>query len=370
MNISGIPTPKTTSNLAKRKMIIPVIPLARPDRPDLKKNECLSFKLRSNPNDEQSTTYELTIAFFSGGAPEDLLLFLKNLNKVMVGQNITSGPNMFSLVRRLLQGDALAAFNNAASETGAETVVNFRLCLQKLKTHVFPKKPLMTQKTFMRRFLKKPRDMKVREFMTRLIEMNEYLADFPPFEPNQKLSHEDLMDIAEYAMPATWLRNMHMHGFDATSHTSSEFVEFNERIELYEPKDLQGQAKSKTGKNGNQVCAKSSERGNSKRKRDKWCEYHKSDSHDTNECKVMLAQAKKMRGQWEAKISGEPQHKHKTWHKNQGKPTKENFHAEMKEVMKETLKELLVSKKKEAEAESFTLDAFKNFKLGEESEEE
>lgn len=38
----------------------------------------------------------------------------------------------------------------------------------------------------------------------------------------------------------------------------------------------------------------------SKRRRTgKWCELHQTDTHDTGECKVLLEQAKRMRGVWE-----------------------------------------------------------------------
>ena len=46
---------------------------------------------------------------------------------------------------------------------------------------------------------------------------------------------------------------------------------------------------------------------NKKRKfqdREKFCEYHNTTGHDTGECKVMIAQAKRMRATWEAKKPG------------------------------------------------------------------
>ena len=58
-----------------------------------------------------STTYELTVSYFKMGTEEELLLFLQNVQKIFSGQNVTNGPNRYAIVRRLLQGDALAAFN-------------------------------------------------------------------------------------------------------------------------------------------------------------------------------------------------------------------------------------------------------------------
>ena len=56
-----------------------VIGLERPERGKLRRNECLSFKLRSNPEEAASPIYELTVCIFSSGTTEELLIFKKNL---------------------------------------------------------------------------------------------------------------------------------------------------------------------------------------------------------------------------------------------------------------------------------------------------
>ena len=120
----SIPTPKTVRPATKR-FVTPAINLDRPARKTLNKDDCLTFKLRSVPTDETSTTYELTVGYFKTGTAEELLLFLQNVRKIFSGQNVTNGPNRYAIVRRLLQGDALAAFNRAATQHGTETVEHF-----------------------------------------------------------------------------------------------------------------------------------------------------------------------------------------------------------------------------------------------------
>ena len=204
-NSLSIPTPKTVqSSSTNKRFINPSIYLERPTRETLNKDECLTFKLQSTPGDETSPTYGLTVGYFRTGTPEELLLFIKNLQKIIVGTNITTGPEKYTMARRLLQGDALAAFNRAATQNGTETNEHFKACLLALKTYIFPRKALSNQKRYMRRILRKPRNMTTREFMTRLVEINEYLNEFPPALGNQKLPEDELMDIAEFAVPATW----------------------------------------------------------------------------------------------------------------------------------------------------------------------
>ena len=54
----------------------------------------LTFKLRTNPTNANSATYELTVAYFCTGTPEEWLLVRKAILEVCTGQNLTTGPNM------------------------------------------------------------------------------------------------------------------------------------------------------------------------------------------------------------------------------------------------------------------------------------
>ena len=96
--------------------------------------------------------------------------------------------------RRLLKGDALAKFNTAAAARGNETVQNLVIVLNDVTTHVFPDKALTKQRLYMNRYLRKPLQTKMRQYMARINEINNYLPSFPPFGENQKFSKEDLKE--------------------------------------------------------------------------------------------------------------------------------------------------------------------------------
>ena len=105
------------------------------------------------------------MAYFRDGTPKEWLLFKKNLARCITRQNVTSGPTKYALARRLLSGRALADFDHAATANGNKSLPNYERCIQEVTLGVFPQKALQDQKRWMRRFLKKPRDMPVQDYI-------------------------------------------------------------------------------------------------------------------------------------------------------------------------------------------------------------
>jgi hypothetical protein len=136
--------------------------------------------LRTNPTDKESQTYNLKVLTFWSGTVEDYILWKKDIMKVLVGQNVTSAANKFAMIRRVLEGDALAAFKKAAAEEAVETTVSYDKCHEKLTEHVFPKNALVTQRQWFHRYLHKKSTDSMREFVARINEINAMMVEFPP----------------------------------------------------------------------------------------------------------------------------------------------------------------------------------------------
>jgi hypothetical protein len=319
----------------------------------------------------QLTIFELNVPEFNSGEPEEFLCLLNNIKKVLARQNITNRAGKYALAHCLLQGDALSAFVTAPARIGGETMVNFQTVLNELTTHVFPQRALQQQKRYMRRWMRKPKTMQIRDFVTRVVELNDYLPKFPPFGADQKLQDDELMDILEYAVPLTWQRTMFLHNFDPVSHTPTEFVSFCERLEYAEPQEMKSQTDLKGSHKGQISGARSSVRGhsstqnrtNNKRKfsdhnKDKWCEYHQVSGHDTGECKVILAQAKRMRQTWEASSEKQGNYKNKTWKKNDNNNDKKKDSFALKKIIENSIKEALQNQTKNDPPKSEDLDTF------------
>jgi len=47
-----------------------------------------------------------------------------------------------------------------------------------------------------------------------------------------KISKDKILDIAEFAMPATWQKTMVLQGFDPMSHMVNKFIEFCKRLKF------------------------------------------------------------------------------------------------------------------------------------------
>lgn len=309
MSVFSKPSNGDSKTSIPRTMAPPPIPLNRPATVELKKGDYVTVKLRSVPSEENSQTYDLNIGIFRSGTAEAFLEFRRNLKKAIVGQHITTGPPMFSMARRLMAGDALSVFNNRAAELGAETTANFKQVMNALAAHVFPQRALRMQKRYMRRYMRKPKGQTTREYIARVNEINEYLSLFPPFEADQKLPTDEILDILEFGMPATWQREFWRQGFDPIAHSIEDFTEFCERLEFTEEMYDETHASKKRPRVDRNSMSKES--GNSKgrikpegkkpKKSNTWCDYHQTDSHTTGDCKVVLAQARKMRAAWENK---------------------------------------------------------------------
>ena len=110
------------------------------------------------------------------------------------------------LAKHLLEDGALQAFKNAVRTAGAETTQNSKVVIKAVTAHIMPKKALQKQKCHMRRFLKKPLDMKVKDFVEQVVTMNDLLTRFPdpsPTVPAAKIPDNEILDLLELTMLIT-----------------------------------------------------------------------------------------------------------------------------------------------------------------------
>jgi hypothetical protein len=208
---------------------------------------------------------------------------------------------MYTLARRVFKGDALATFNAAAAIAGAETIANYQQVMQALTCHVFPCCAYATQKQYMLCFLHKPLGTPIRDFIARLVEMNNYLPQFPSQQLGGAvgvvLDDKELKEVGEFSIPASWQKGMVQHGFGPADHTLNELIEFCKRFEYTEDHDpasvgqkpkhqagVMGESKShaKSSARGSQTSGRSQAYHGGDSRRDGSLNKHKRSAYDPN----------------------------------------------------------------------------------------
>ena len=377
--------PKRATNKNPPGFVPPPIPLDRPEPKDLEKDDYVTLKLKTVPRSTTSAEYSLNVPYFRSGTPEEWLKFLSNLTRALNGQNLTTASHMYSMARRLLVGESLAHFEKKAEsfvtvddkdpanpvEARNETAKNFKECLQAVTMTVFPKKALMTQKRYMRRILRKPKNMKIRDYCARYSEINKYLEAFPPFKGrDQMISDEEVLEHLEFAVPNSWQKQMVLQGFNTLERSVDDFIEFCERLEfseqVYDSSHNSGQkARVKIDENNSGLKPSADKNHSKKRKKAFYCLYHgENQTHDTNDCKLLKAQAEKMASA-HAKI-GKGKYAKRS-HNNDSKEKMESFKAEIvRAVMKEfksTHSNSSSKKRRVTEMDHFNMENFKNLSV-------
>ncbi len=229
------------------------------------------------------------------------MLWKGKMFRCLAGQNSTNGPTHFAFARRMLKGQALTVFENQIG-TGAETLISFKEALGAVTADIFPKKALVTQQRHMRRFLRKPQWMCVREYVARVVEINNYLLEFPPVNattPAAILGEAELLDLLEFGVPIMWQKTMVMHGFDPSNGTIKEFTEFCERLErtVEEVAEKIPKKKEFSGKYRDRLDVKAGiHKGKGTHKSKYFCLIHgPNQSHDSNDCKHLKREAEKQK---------------------------------------------------------------------------
>ena len=315
MKVGNINKLKGSGNQA----INPPIPLMRSEESKKNAEDTLKFKLLSIPTKKESPTYEMVVNLFRTGTPEEYIKAVIAIDKVCKGQGISAAKEKYVMARRIFMGEALTAFNNAAenasslpdgSDKGHESLENFELIIKKVASAVFPLRAYSIQKQAMRRYMRKPQGMKIRDYVDRLLEINNYLKYFPTKtgeNPATVLPEDEIMDILTYGIPNTWQKKIVELNFDTQASTPNEFIELCERISYGESTNdgLIVKTKQNAGEKGAKGQPSSLHKNLTKSHKpdpngQKYCPLHKSNSHDAKECKVILSQVKKMSAAYEA----------------------------------------------------------------------
>jgi hypothetical protein len=115
---------------------------------------------------------------------------------------VTDPAGKYAMMRHLLDGDALAAFNRAAEGFGNESNANFNNSMKELAKHVFPMHALALQHQWFHCYMKKPSKHRMSEYVAHVNEFNTMLVEFPPhFNITQVIDKDEMKDLFEFSIP-------------------------------------------------------------------------------------------------------------------------------------------------------------------------
>ena len=81
-------------------------------------------------NEEHLPTHEIQVPYFKGGTCEQFLEFIDKTQAVIVGQNLTEGPQKVAFMRMVLKGDALAHFAQFFVTAGNKTNATYEASIR------------------------------------------------------------------------------------------------------------------------------------------------------------------------------------------------------------------------------------------------
>ena len=173
-------------------------------------------------------------------------------------------------------------------------------------TMIAPTKALALAKRQLRREVRKPSNMSIRQFVNRIRTINDVeMKRLPPFE--QSLERDEILEILYHAVPASWRSEMERQGYDYSTSSATNFIIFCERLEQAATHEsnfikVQGSAKKPAGKQKpNNYTKKDS-------KSEFYCKIHGADSgHNTDKCYTLQNMLDKQ--------NGDGKFKNKTWKK-------------------------------------------------------
>jgi len=392
-----------------RKAILPLVP---EPTTVLKKEDLAQVDLLSDPTDVNSTKVKFSFKILKGGNGEvarDVIQWFINVDRAFTGLNGTNGQSRCQMTQQFAAGSALSEFNHnttvlaaparAALVATTQTAVNrddgtnnarrqglddhlaamqaltnetvlaqnggtgiVTTTLRGMATVLLPTKILQRVKRYLRREARKPVDMPVRECLMHVIRINTQEIPRLPLNFNnaQSLSDDKILDILLFGAPKSWQREMDRQGIDPLASAPHDVVAFMERLEMSE--DFDGDKRTTTkvapGKGKKKSsCAK----GNSDADGSKHCMLHgNNNAHNTSECKTLMAQAKKLKGDNGANSNdNKGKGGNKSW-KNKAKDKTDDSKKELAALIKKATE---VIKKSELNARSNGLAKKKSFAL-------
>jgi hypothetical protein len=171
----------------------------------------------------------------TNGPPEAFLSFCMRFERLRVAKDWDTTPaTLFNVARILFCDTALMKWQeHVANAPNQNTVVAFNDCLDQMAVTVMRVRAATRQKRYLRN-AKKPREMLIKDFLTRIQTINSYIRFMPGADVDPVLSEAELTNILESAVPREWIEKFWESHDPQAVYTTRDLQNYFEVLELAE----------------------------------------------------------------------------------------------------------------------------------------
>ena len=380
-------TKNGTDYKPKKEAILPLVPSE--DEKTLSSENSLQFMLLSNPANADSPKYKVYCRILRGDEDvRTMINWAQDVERVIHGLAVADYNPRIQLAETMMCGTPLTIFqvalqhykqkemdrrieaaavgNRAAIRTAGVNHQDNQLpadvmrAVKKMLTSILPRKVLSRVKRYLRRECRKPTGMKVRTYMQHILRVNlEEIPMLPPYDPDQTLGDDEIMDIILFGTPKSWQKEMDRQGFDPMDHTVHEVVDFLENVEAAEDFEVSHSANNNKKDNRSKKGSSSS---NSSGSSQKYCMLHGKGNHTTEECEKLKKEAKRIKSDAPSSTKSTGKFsKNKTWSKKaqEGKSkTQEDLAAFVNKAVAKAVSKASKKRKSDPDSDDEDLAAF------------
>jgi FtsZ-interacting cell division protein YlmF len=270
----------------KNSYLTPCLPLEASDKEDKKEESdyvTLTVKVRAGQTGTSAPSYKMKVAKFEDGTPTKWIDVMNALEEICKQNSLTQASDRQASVKTILREDALTAFEASfdedlepekdADERTPEkglTPTMIDDALISVAKNICPHRALEIQKIWMRRQIRKLKDMPVRKLAAIITKMNNSLARFPEADENDRFEQGELLEIIEWALPYEWRAKFDLKSYVPSDYDKKHLIAEAEAIE-----------RAESMKDGKPKAQESKEKKSSKSRKDKKVNPNNSKSSST-----------------------------------------------------------------------------------------
>ena len=179
--------------------------------------------------------YKKQVRRFDEGSPHQWIQVLESMREIWRQNNVTSPSDRLATFRTILRGESLTAFEAAIQEGvdggDEEEHEEIPLSLKILEEAVvavsktvFPHRALEHQKLWMRRDMRKPKELTSRKLASAISRINNHLHLFPGASNDDKFSESEIVELMEFSIPQEWRTKFDSLGYIPSEDTKAVVI--------------------------------------------------------------------------------------------------------------------------------------------------